>query len=68
MQAGLVSRVANEADARAPLYRLTRKGETVYAQIIAAWRARSAQLAEGIDEPALGAAAKPQRARSGSRR
>src|SRR5688500_4125280 len=80
IQAGLVSRVANEADARAPLYRLTRKGETVYAQITAAWRERSAQLAEDIDEAALAAAAKtlheiadavgakPQRLRSGSRR
>jgi DNA-binding MarR family transcriptional regulator len=80
MQAGLVSRVANDADARAPLYRLTRRGETVYGQIIAAWRARSAQLAEHIDEAALVAAAKtlheiadavdarPQRARPGTRR
>jgi DNA-binding MarR family transcriptional regulator len=58
MQAGLVSRVANEADARAPLYRLTRKGETVYGQLLAAWRTRSAQLAQGIDEAALAAAAK----------
>lgn len=80
MQAGLVTRVANDADARAPLYRLTRKGETVYGQIIAAWRTRSAQLSEDIDEAALLAAAKtlhdiadaigakPQRSRSGSKR
>lgn len=58
MHAGLVSRVANEADARAPLYRLTRKGETVYGQLIAAWRARSRELSQGIDEAALAAAAK----------
>jgi DNA-binding MarR family transcriptional regulator len=80
MQAGLVSRVANDADARAPLYRLTRKGEALYAQIIAAWRTRSALLSEGIDEAALLAAAKtlheiadaigakPQRPRSGAKR
>ena len=80
MQAGLVSRVANDSDARAPLYRLTRKGETVYGQILAAWRTRSAQLSESIDEAALLAAAKtlheiadaigakPQRPRSGARR
>jgi DNA-binding MarR family transcriptional regulator len=80
MQAGLVSRVANEADARAPLYRLTRKGETVYGQVIAAWRARSAELSKDIDEAALLAAAKtlheiadaiaakPQRSRTGSRK
>jgi DNA-binding MarR family transcriptional regulator len=58
MQAGLVSRVANDSDARAPLYRLTRKGQTVYGQIIAAWRTRSAQLSEDIDEAALLAATK----------
>src|SRR5688500_9420720 len=80
MQAGLVSRVANDADARAPLYRLTRKGETVYDQVLAAWRARSAQLSADLEEAALlGAAktlheiadaigAKPQRARPGSKR
>jgi DNA-binding MarR family transcriptional regulator len=78
MQAGLVSRVANDSDARAPLYRLTRKGETVYGEILAAWRMRSAQLSENIDEAALLAAAKTlheiadaigaktQRSRSGS--
>jgi DNA-binding MarR family transcriptional regulator len=58
MQAGLVSRLANEADARAPLYRLTRKGETVYGQLTGAWRSRSAQLSQGIDEASLVAAAK----------
>jgi DNA-binding MarR family transcriptional regulator len=80
MAAGLVSRVANEADARAPLYRLTRRGETIYAQVIAAWRARSAELSKDIDEAALAAAAttlheladaiaaKPQRPRTGSRK
>jgi len=80
MHAGLVSRVANQADARAPLYRLTRKGETAYGQLIAAWRVRSAELAKDIDEAALAAAArtlheiadaiaaKPQRSRTGSRK
>jgi DNA-binding MarR family transcriptional regulator len=80
MHAGLVSRVANDADARAPLYRLTRKGEAVHAQLVAAWRLRSAQLSADLEEPALlGAAktlheiadligAKPQRPRSGSKR
>ena len=58
MQVGLVSRLANDSDARAPLYRLTRKGQTVYGQIIAAWRTRSAQLSEHIDEAALLAATK----------
>ena len=80
MHAGLVSRVANEADARAPLYRLTRKGETVYGQLLAAWRQRSEALSQGIDEAALAAAAKtlhdiadaigakPQRSKLGSKR
>lgn len=80
MHAGLVSRIGNEADARAPLYRLTRKGDAVYGQLVAAWRARSAQLSTDLEETALlGAAktlheiadaigAKPQRARSGSKR
>jgi DNA-binding MarR family transcriptional regulator len=58
MQAGLVARLANEADARAPLYRLTAKGQAIYDQLIAAWRMRSAQLAQGIDEKSLSAAAK----------
>lgn len=53
MEAGLVTRVANEADARAPLYRLTARGQGIYEQIIAAWRVRSAQLAQGIDEKSL---------------
>lgn len=80
MKAGLVTRLDNEADARAPLYRLTARGQAVYEELIAAWRARSAQLAQGIDEKALASAAKalhdiadavaakPQRAKSRSRR
>lgn len=58
MHAGLVSRLANQADARAPLYRLTRKGETIYGQLTGAWRARSAELSQDIDEAALVGAAK----------
>jgi DNA-binding MarR family transcriptional regulator len=58
IQAGLVARLANEADARAPLYRLTAKGQAIYDQLIAAWRVRSAQLAQGIDEKSLSTAAK----------
>jgi DNA-binding MarR family transcriptional regulator len=58
MQAGLVARLANEADARAPLYRLTARGQAIYDQLIAAWRVRSAQLAQGIDEKSLTTAAK----------
>jgi DNA-binding MarR family transcriptional regulator len=58
MQAGLVARLANDADARAPLYRLTAKGQAIYDHLIAAWRVRSAQLAQGIDEKSLVTAAK----------
>lgn len=58
VKAGLVVRLANEAHARAPLYRLTHKGQTVYDELVAAWRARTAQLAQGIDEKALATAAK----------
>jgi DNA-binding MarR family transcriptional regulator len=57
-QAGLVTRAANDADARAPLYRLTPKGQGIYDQLIAAWRVRSTQLAQGIDEKSLLTAAK----------
>jgi DNA-binding MarR family transcriptional regulator len=58
LQAGLVTRLANDADARAPLYRLTTKGQSIYDELVAAWRARSAQLAQAIDEKALATAAK----------
>jgi DNA-binding MarR family transcriptional regulator len=58
MRARLVTRVENPADARAPLYRLTPRGEAVYAELISAWRARSAQLARQIDDRALLSAAK----------
>jgi DNA-binding MarR family transcriptional regulator len=58
LKAGLVARLANEADARAPLYRLTPKGQAVYDELVAAWRTRSAQLAQDIDEKSLAAAAK----------
>ena len=57
MAGGLVARVPNERDARAPLYRLTAKGKGIYEDVLKAWRARSAQLARGLDEKALGAAA-----------
>jgi DNA-binding MarR family transcriptional regulator len=56
--AGLVARLANEADARAPLYRLTARGQAIYEQILAAWRVRSVQLSQGIDEKSLLTAAK----------
>lgn len=58
VKAALVVRLANDADARAPLYRLTARGQSVYDQLVAAWRARSAQLAQGIDEKALAGAAR----------
>jgi DNA-binding MarR family transcriptional regulator len=80
VKASLVARLSNDADARAPLYRLTAKGQAVYDELIAAWRARSAQLVQGIDEKSLATAAKalhdiadavaarPQRPRVRSRR
>jgi DNA-binding MarR family transcriptional regulator len=58
MAGGLVARAANERDARAPLYRLTAKGERVYGELIEAWRARSAQLGRGLDARALEDAAR----------
>ncbi len=57
MARGLVARMANERDARAPLYRLMPKGKTIYEEILKAWRARSAQLARCLDEKALATAA-----------
>ncbi len=58
LKTGLVTRLANAADARAPLYRLTPKGQSTYDELVAAWRVRSAQLAQGIEEKSLAAAAK----------
>lgn len=57
MKRALVNRVSNEADARAPLYRLTPKGEAVYREVTDAWRIRSQALARGIDGKALLSAA-----------
>ena len=53
----LIAREENDADARAPLYRLTSAGERVYGEITAAWNARSERLTSGIDGAALQAAA-----------